>query len=266
MTPEIAQEALRQQSLLRALWRDAPDGAVAGWLRDGARFERGLQAYRAHAGALAERALAAAFPTLQQLLGPEAFAGLARMFWHHAPPVQGDLAAWGGALPDVVARDPQLAGEPYLADLARLEWAVHTAAHAADGGAPRGLEHLADAEPAQLRLQLQPGTALLSSVHPIVTLWQAHRGRAEDRLAPARAALAAGRGEHALVRRRGWPVEVLALDDAAARFTGAVLAGRSLGAALEAGGDGFDFAAWLIDALRSGALLAVTPRQDEDGA
>ena len=40
-------EALRQQMLLRALWRDARPGVVAGWMRDDpARFQRGLQAYQ----------------------------------------------------------------------------------------------------------------------------------------------------------------------------------------------------------------------------
>ena len=45
--------------LLRALLGDARPGVVGGWMRDGARLARGLAAYRANAGALAERALAA---------------------------------------------------------------------------------------------------------------------------------------------------------------------------------------------------------------
>ena len=72
----LQKEALRQQMLLRALWRDARPGVVAGWMRDGARFARGLAAYQANAGALAERALGAAFPTIAALLGDESFARL----------------------------------------------------------------------------------------------------------------------------------------------------------------------------------------------
>ena len=68
-----AREALRQQMLLRALLGDARPGVVAGWLRDGPRVDAGLAAYRANAGALAERALAAAYPTVQQLLGEVSF-------------------------------------------------------------------------------------------------------------------------------------------------------------------------------------------------
>ena len=68
MEETLHKEGLRQQMLLRALWRDARPGVVTGWLRDAPeRSARGLQAYQANAGALAERALAAAYPTLVQL-------------------------------------------------------------------------------------------------------------------------------------------------------------------------------------------------------
>ena len=42
-----------EKELLRALLNDARPGVVAGWMRDGERFGRGLAAYRANAGALA---------------------------------------------------------------------------------------------------------------------------------------------------------------------------------------------------------------------
>ena len=52
-------EARRQQRLLQALWGGDGQGLDA----------RGLAAYRAHAAATAERALAAACPTVRQLVG-----------------------------------------------------------------------------------------------------------------------------------------------------------------------------------------------------
>ncbi len=258
MNPDVPKEALRQQMLLRALWRDARPGVVAGWLRDGPRFQRGLQAYRANAGAVAERALGAAFPTLVQLLSEASFAALARAFWHAEPPQRGDVAEWGAALPAFIEGDAQLATEPYLADVARLEWALHAAERAADAGPVTGMALLGAYDPAVLHLALQPGTALLSSPHPIVTLWHAHRSDAADRFAPVRAAFAAGHGEHALVRRRGWVAEVLALDAASARFVAALLDGRDLGSGLHDAGEGFDFESWLLEALQAGALATVT--------
>lgn len=255
----IQKEALRQQMLLRALWGDARPAVVSGWLRDAApRATRGLQAYRANAGALAERALGAAFPTVQQLVGDAPFAALARAFWRAEAPALGDMAQWGAALPAFIAASPQLADEPYLADVARLDWAVHGAEQAADLDAPpAGLEQLAVAEPEQLRLRLAPGTALVSSAHPVVTIWQAHRSALPDRFVPVREAFARGTGEHALVHRSGFKAVVSALSEGATRFTQAVLDGQPLGQALASADQDFSFEPWLLAALQQGWLAAV---------
>ena len=255
-------EALRQQLLLRTLWGDAPPGVVAGWLRDSPqRITRGLQAYRAHAGALAERALGAAFPTVALLVGEESFAALARALWQAQPPQQGDIAQWGAALPAFIGAAPQLADEPYLADVARLDWAVHRAELAADGDASvQGLQQLADGDPATLRLRLAEGVALIASPHPVVSIWQAHRSNAAERFAPVRAALARGDGERALVHREGFAVRVLAVPEATAGFMQALRAGASLGHALDAAGPGFAFDGWLVQALQQGWLRSVEPQ------
>src|SRR5204862_198351 len=52
-----SRERLRQQQLLRALWRRGSDAPLALWLREtGERAAQGLAAYRGNAAALAERA------------------------------------------------------------------------------------------------------------------------------------------------------------------------------------------------------------------
>lgn len=257
-------EALRQQMMLRAVWRDARPGVLAGWTRDGERFTRGLQTYQAHAGALAERALAAAYPTVQQLLGDESFAAMARAFWHAHPPLQGDLATWGGELAAWVGADAQLAAEPYLADVVRLEWAVHQAHSAADSahGLP-GLDLLAVADLSVIALVARHGTALLACAHPVVTIWQAHRSDAADRFAPAQAALARGEAEWALVWRAGWRVQVAAVPQVERHFTRAVLQGATLGQALAAAAPGFEFEPWLINALQQGWLAGAITVETE---
>ena len=69
-SPAQPDEAQRQQQLLAVLRGDAPPETVSVWLRDAAaRARRGLQAYAANAGALAERALTAAYPTIAELVG-----------------------------------------------------------------------------------------------------------------------------------------------------------------------------------------------------
>lgn len=257
--PDLRREALRQQMLLRALWRDAPPAVVEGWLRGSpAQRQRGLQAYQASAGALAERALAAAFPTVAQLVGDDAFGALARALWHAQPPQDGDIARWGTGLPAFIAASAQLAPEPYLADVARLDLAVHQAERAADDSAAvQGLQQLADADPACLRLQLRAGWAVLVSPHPVVCIHAAHRSQAPDRFAPVREALARGDGDCAQVRRDGWAVRVSAIGAAQAHLEQALLAGHTLQQALDAAGPGFDIGSWLIDTLRTDGLAAV---------
>ena len=252
-------ESLRQQQLLRALWQRGAAPSLNLWLREsGERVGHALAAYRGNASAIAERALASAFPTVQQLLGDESFAMLARALWHHVPPQRGDLALWGDALPGWIERDMQLADEPYLADVARVDWAVHTIEQAADVEPPAaGLALLADHDPMALRLRLRPGLALVSSRWPVVTIWQAHRRTDADRFAPVRAALAAGTAEQALIARSGWRAQVDALDDGETTFTAALLRGVSLGKALEDAGDAFAFDSWLQRALATPWLQAV---------
>ena len=261
-TTALQREALRQRMLLRALWANARPGVVGGWLRDAPpRATRGLQAYRANAGAVAERALAAAFPTLAQLIGDESVAALARAFWHAHAPERGDIAMWGDALPAFVAAAPQLADEAYLADVARLDWALHRAEGAADRGpGVVGLERLADADPAMLHLRPADGLSLLCSAHPIVSIWQAHHRHDAQRFAPVREAFARGRGESALVWRDGFKAVAVALPEADARFMQALLDGAALAPALDAAGLAFDFDAWLRRALRQGWLAAVELR------
>ncbi|NRF70655.1 putative DNA-binding domain-containing protein [Aquincola sp. S2] len=254
-------EALRQQLLLRSLWREAPEGALRGWLRETpAREQRSLAAYRSNGEAVAGRALATAFPTVEQLVGEASFVALAAAFWRAQPPTCGDMAAYGAALPGFIAADPQLADVPYLADAARLDWAVHRAEAAADvHQPPEGLPRLGTDAPEALAMVLRPSVLLVSSRWPVAAIWHAHRSSEADRFSRVRAALEAGTGEHALVWREGWRPRVLALADADAAFTTALLAARPLALALDAAGAEFQFEPWLLQALQHGWLAAVLP-------
>jgi hypothetical protein len=267
--PAFDREAQRQQQLLRALWRDgdAADDVLA-WLRGApARQQRGLQAYRVNAAVSAERALAAAYPTVGALIGTESFAALARDLWRQQPPERGDLGEWGAALPAFIADSEALAGEPYLADSARLDWLVHVAFRAANApDVPPALDALATQAPDALAMRLRPGTAVQASDWPVASIWLAHQpgtDGADDggRFAAARDALAAGRAECALVWRDGHEVRVEAIDRAAAAFTAALLGGASLAAALDTAGDGFAFDQWLVRALRQRWIVALHPME-----
>ena len=96
---------------------------------------------------------------------------------------------------------------------------------------------------------------------PIVTIHASHRDPSAG-FAAARAALAAHRGEQALVVRSGWRAAVTAIDAPTAGFTRSLLDGLDLAGALDRAGTHFDFTAWLADALRGGWLQGVARPTD----
>jgi uncharacterized protein (UPF0276 family) len=277
---EAAQQALWARMRALGLGEAAPRSLhLSGWTRlPGPRralsdADDGFSAYRRNAGAIALRALEGVYPVLARLVGPQAFAALAQRLWRDDPPEAGDLGLWGDRLPDLVESLPELAEEAYLPDVARLEWLLHVARSAADGArAPEGLSLLASQDPASLRLTFQPGFALLRSAHPVVSIWQAHGTESpgggaepdeashslasEEPLERARAMLALGLGEVAIVRREGWRVCIDSLPIADEPFTSALLQGQRLGLAL-AQTPPPEFEPWLLRALRQGWLRAV---------
>jgi hypothetical protein len=197
---------------------------------------------------------------VQALIGEEAFAALARACWHECPPQHGDLARFGEALPAFIETQPQLATLPYLADVARLEWALACAESAADvQEAPHTFEHLAAEDPARLRFVLAPGFAVLRSRYPVIAVWRAHQpgDNADAGFERARAALQAGLGDVALVWRRGWKAQLHAIDARAAGWCELLRDGVSLGEALSRAPEGFAFEPWLLQALPQGWVLGV---------
>ena len=257
-------EATRQQALLHALLSRAT--GIDGLREHGSRATRGLEAYRANAEAIAERALAAAFPTVQALVGTDDFRRLAREFWHAQPPRRGELGEWGDAFAAWLQAHAAMAPWPYLADSARLDFALHCNERAADATLDAAsLSLLEAADPARLHVRLMPGTALIRSAWPIAAIHRAHQlegVEAEQAFEHARDAMAAQRGEDAMVVRHGWRAIVVPLQSAEARWTAAVLASASLAQALEQAGEGFDFAAWLQTAVRNAWLNEVLASDD----
>lgn len=157
MSPLLEQ----QRQLLHALWQPRHADAAASLAHaqwgDSSQLLRGLQAYRSNAAMLAERVLRAAYPTVARLLGEDDFAGLARMLWRQHPPHCGDLAQWGEALDQALHAVPGLMEDlPWLADLARVEWALHCAATDADHVRDDASFVLLQHAPAQTTLVLGP--------------------------------------------------------------------------------------------------------------
>ena len=257
-------ETQRQESLAEMLMARTLGTPIGGLIPlPNVDIARGLQVYQANAHASALRALESVFPVLQQLLGPESFAGLSRAYWHESPPARGDLAWLGAQLAMYLEGQPHLLEEtPYLADLARLEFALAQAetAHDAELDAT-SLQLLAELDPKYLRLQLMPSVAVLNSRFPVLSIWQAHQVTEfehADRFADARTKLLAREGEGILVFRLGWRAQAQLVSSAECNWLQALMGGTNLALALDVAGSAFDFQAWLAEALRLGWLMGAS--------
>jgi hypothetical protein len=89
-------------------------------------------------------ALANNIPRLQQLLGEDAFATLARQYIEEYPSTFASIRWFGERFAAMIAREH--ASQPWLSELARWEWAIATAFDAGDA-APLQLTSLAKVTP-----------------------------------------------------------------------------------------------------------------------
>ena len=210
-------------------------------------------------------ALAASFPVTQELVGEEFFRAMAAEFVRRQPPRSRVLARYGDRLPDFIADFEPARSVPYLADLARLEFARIQAYHAADAetlSSAAAVAALSDgAAVGRLHVVCHPSVAVLASRFAIVSIWAAHQGQGDlaelDPLLP----------EAALVLREGLDVLVLSLPPGAERFVAALQQGRTLAEAVShalAEAADFDLQALLTLLVRHGAICALhLPRSTE---
>lgn len=251
--------ATQQQDLLQTLFDGVAEGAIEiGAAPAQPAWARGLKAYQTNGHMLAERALLAAYPVLAQLLGDENWPGLARALWHAHPPQRGDLAQWGDTLPSYLAASPQLRDEPFLADVARVEWALHRCAVAADVPAdPGSLALMTTEDPDTLCLRLAPGCAVVRSPWPVASIVGAHV-HGEPSLAEVGAALRAGHAQDVVVWREAFRPQFRQALPGEADLLEHLLAGATMGPALDQSPD-LDFAQWLPGAIASQLVLGVVP-------
>jgi Putative DNA-binding domain len=264
---------LQQQSLLDALFARPGSAQATGAQHHlhtqlDTHASRGLMAYQANGHALAERCLRAAYPVVAQLLGDDSVNALARDLWHSHPPRRGDLAQWGDALSTFLANNEQLADLPWLADVARVEWALHRAASAQDANTDLpSFARLTSEDPEALTLLLAPGTTLITSAWPVVSLVTAHTV-GEPTLAEVGQRVRDRVGETAVVWRQGWrPCVAVCPADALAMLQ-ALLRGAPLTDSLGQAAAGFDFSDWLTSSVQSGLVIGVAsamPRHQPTG-
>ena len=181
-------------------------------------------------------ALASAFPVTRTLVGEDFFGAMAGDYVRFDPPRSPIMAEYGAGFADFIARHVPASGLAYLADVARLERLRSEAFHAADAAALDPAHwHALLADPVRLaliRVRLQPACRWLSSVHPVLSIWQAHQ-HPDARRDAVLAALDPDAGEDVLVHRPQWDVYLVALPAGGIAWLDALRAGVALGDALQ---------------------------------
>jgi hypothetical protein len=250
-------------SSLRELQAGFRDALLAGDERgvapavadDGLSAAARLAVYRHHVLASLTAALEATFPVVCRLVDRRFFDWLAAEYVRERPPVGPCLFEYGADLADFIGAFEASRGLPYLADVARLEWAMNAALHAPEAVPlePDALGALAPSEVARLTLRLDSSVTLLSSRWPVDAIWRANQPGADGV-----AALDAG-GVRLEVRRVGEDVVYRALAPAVFAFRTALAAGRALEDAVEQALDAdpaFDLAGEIRTLLDERLLVA----------
>ena len=178
-----------QAAMIRAV-----SGGAYGRLADevrpcaGASAEARLGAYRSIVVGGHLAALAKAYPVLRQVLGDRYFDHLLEGLVTRLGSDERDLNRYGAFLPgtrDTLQRErEELADMPYLADLARLEWAVHESTLSRDDPTCdwQGFAAPPPAARSGSTLILSDALRLLTVDWPVDTIWASHRGRpAQDK-------------------------------------------------------------------------------------
>jgi len=209
--------------------------------------------YRQTALSALSNALSLTFPAVQRLVGAGFFDTAAQEFIRSHPPVSACLNDYGRGFAEFLPQFPHAAGLAYLADVARLEWAVNCALHAPDA-APLDLAALAALAPAQMaavRFVPHPSIAVLSLDTPADAIWRAVLDQDE---AAMRAIDPRAGPVWLLIERCETGIHVRRMDSAGWRETQGLFAGEPLHALL---GEGLD--ALLANHLASGRFIGIAP-------
>jgi hypothetical protein len=212
--------------------------------------------YRGNVHAQWRAALANAYPVLEALVGQAYFDALSRAYAREYPSQSGDLHRFGARLPDFIEEYERDASFRYFADIARLEWALHTAYFAADVTSLTTQHWLSIGEHRLLDAQLvvHPACMAIASRYAIADIWLAHR---PGGIFPENVEVPTW----CVTVRPLWQPTVLVHSAAAHAAFMALQCGRSLNEALDAAyalDPAFDFAlqwkAWILARVITSAM------------
>lgn len=208
-----------------------PDRPVPQGLQDGQGRPAGrrFNVYRNNVTTSLIAALEQGFPAVAKLLGPQNFSGLARAYLQDNPPQSRLMMHYGAGFAEFLEAIPQLSHLGYLGDVARLELALRRSYHAADA-APLDPAALGAIPPEHLpatRFTLAPAVAIIRSPWPLHAIWTYTMipGSPKPQATP----------QDVLITRPDFDPEAHPLPQGGADFIAALMTGRTLGSAHDAG-------------------------------
>jgi Putative DNA-binding domain len=202
-------------------------------------------------------ALAAIYPAVQRLTGPDFFRAMARFHVRETPPTSPLLFEYGHDFPAFIARYEHALSLPWLADVARIERAWLDAYHAADAPplSPSALATVAPDRLSGLVFTVHPATRVVRSPFAALTIFASNRERASaDRID-------ASTPEYALVTRPEFDVVVQKLPPGGAVFLDCLISGCMLSEAAAAALEdtqNFDLATNIAGLIEAGAFTSLT--------
>jgi hypothetical protein len=121
-------------------------------------------------------ALKANFPVTVRLVDERFFGWAAQDFIRRHPPCEARLSAYGAELPAFLASLPACRTVPYIAEVARLEWAICISLNAQEG-VSCSIEALSclGMEAGAARLCFQPTLQLIPARWPVIGIWAGHQ-------------------------------------------------------------------------------------------
>ena len=214
-------------SVLRNL--DAPLAAAVR--ADGIAFDGRLQVYRNNTFSSLTAALKDSFPVVCQLVDERFFGYAAQEYIRADPPRAPRLAEYGADFADFLAGFEPVRHLAYLPDVARLEWAVNTAYHAADAPTldPQRIAAVPQERYPRLQFVAHPSVQLFASDYPVDRIWQAHQSGGD---LDTTIDVSSG-GCRLLIDRHDQDIRFLALDAAGFALAEALCGGYALQDAYE---------------------------------
>ncbi len=231
--------------------RDLP--APAGLHRSGTRVARRFAVYRNNVTISLVDALAAIYPTLQNLVGEDFFRAMANVYVRDNLPTSPLMFTYGASFPAFIESFGPARDLPFLPNVARVERAWLDAFHAADCAPldPLALADVAQDTLPEIRFEPHPGSHLLRLPHAAGTIVGRDRaGLPLDGLDPFQP-------EAVLITRPAYDVSVTVLTAAASAFIGILMAGGTFAEACDAAESadpGADIAGLFTLTLTSGAF------------